>query len=316
MTENEIAKLFNCKTIYDIHNPEHNIILESGPATIANTISLEHLDKNQKDDNAISIHQIDDDYRLVTIGNFSDFHIYLIVTHTRFRIKENSVKFLGNGIFSAEIIFNENNNEIIKNIEFYSPFPTSMPIKEVKECKFGRDYNAFELSFDDREMVNQKICCDLTFITKYSIELDYKFPIKIEYIGMSEKNGRTAQQRLGKGHNKLQNILGLQNAKDSYEETSLILYRPGKFLNKSKIFKFEHIVKTLEASLISYFQTKKYNDHQLDFPKKKIGLTNILKKQKIRNILIELQSPDNTLLYSDNIEIAKNRHVFRIRMEK
>ncbi|EWH09820.1 hypothetical protein DS2_11063 [Catenovulum agarivorans DS-2] len=92
-------------------------------------------------------------------------------------------------------------------------------------------------------------------------------PLLIQYIGMAAKNGRTAQDRLGEGHDKLQTILAELVDRDSFRSASVILYKPGEL--DCDAITFEQVVKTLEASLIQHFKPSPLNKEHLNFPKNK-----------------------------------------------
>ncbi|MBA6362326.1 hypothetical protein H4J42_01115, partial [Colwellia sp. BRX8-8] len=141
---------------------------------------------------------------------------------------------------------------------------------------------------------------------------DYSIPLCIEYIGMAAKNGRTAQDRLGEGHDKLQTILAKLNARDQFKSASIILYKPGEL--ESEGITFEQVVETLEASIIQHFKPKPLNVEHLNFPNNKTKLTSILKKIGANEIGVKLESPENTLLYSKHKPDKLEEHFIHIKV--
>ncbi|MCP1340555.1 hypothetical protein NJR55_13295 [Idiomarina sp. M1R2S28] len=269
------------------------LTLESGPASIIQAKNIGLLDLAPTEDDQLYVHQESEDHRLFFYGNFKGFHTYALVTHTKFKINKDSVRLLDESSFEAELIFeDEEGDEKSQLTRFGSPMA---PLSNVSACKYGRDYDCFEFSFSNGA-ANQKFPCDLVFVTHYAKDLKYSIPLCIEYIGMAAKNGRTAQDRLGEGHDKLQTILAKLNARDQFKSASIILYKPGE-LDCNEIT-FEQVVNILEASLIQHFKPTPLNVEHLNFPNNRTKLISILKNIGAVLINVKLESPKGTSLYS------------------
>ncbi|WP_105188980.1 hypothetical protein [Pseudoalteromonas sp. T1lg48] len=269
------------------------LVLLSGPASIVQAKNIGLLDLAPTKEDELYVHQESHDHRLFFHGDFSGFHAYALVTHTKFKVNKDSVRLLDEISFEAELIFeNELGEERSQLTKFDSPL---LPLSDVAACKYGRDYDSFEFSFANGA-ANQKFPCDLVFVTNYAKNLEYSIPLCIEYIGMAAKNGRTAQDRLGEGHEKLQTILAKLNARDQFKSASIILYKPGE-LDCDEIT-FEQVVETLEASLIQHFKPTPLNVEHLNFPNNKTKLTSTLKHIGANEIVVKLESPEGTCLYS------------------
>jgi hypothetical protein len=124
---------------------------------------------------------------------------------------------------------------------------------------------------------------------------------------MAAASGRTAQKRLGDGHEKLQDLLARLHAKDSELAVSLLLYRPGKLDDSN--WTFEETVEIFEACLIQYFRPPLNVEH-LDFPRNKTKLTDKLRSLGISEIEIELEAPKETAVHSRHALTPKAKHSF------
>lgn len=279
----------------------------TGPGTIIQPCNIGLLDLAPTKNDELYIHQSNDDNRLFFYGDFSGFHSYLIVTHTKFRVIPESVKRTGYDCFQARIYFeDEDGNSVAQVVNFTSPL---FPIRSVVACKYGRDFDSFELGLYDGQ-VSQKFACNLLFISSYAADLEAPIPVKVEYIGMAAKNGRTAQERLGEGHYKLQTVLGELDDRDLFRGVSIILYKPGEL--DCKEIEFPKVVETLEASLIQHFKPRPLNVEQLDFPNNRTKLTSMLKRVGANKIISHIESPSNTSLYSDHMPQPQQEHIIRL----
>jgi len=282
-----------------------SICLTSGSPTLIAPRYINILDNGPTNDNEINIHQLED-HQVFLQGDFTGFHTYLIVTHTKFSITRDSLKKISTNEFSAEINYEIDDSEVItKIVTFYTPL--NLPFEYVNARKFGREYNSFEFKFIGTKEP-QSFTCDLSFMIHCSKSSNFLIPLEIKYIGMAAKNGRTAQERLGKGHEKLQTVLAELNSKDQFKSASLVLYKPGKL--NSKDITFEETVETLEASLIQYFKPKPLNKEHLNFPNNKTKLTMKLKYFGINQVLTVIESPKKTRLSSKYLESEQCTHTF------
>ena len=270
------------------------LVLLSGPGTVVQPSNIGLIDLAPTKDEELYVHQKNEDHRIFFHGNFKGFHTYLIVTHTKFRIIEGSVIQTDHDKFRAKIYYeHKDGTPLTKIVDFNSPL---LPIRSVSACKYGRDYDSFELELYNG-YASQKFICDFTFMASYALNLDFLIPLKVEYIGMAAENGRTAQERLGEGHEKLQTVLADLNARDKFKSASIVLYKPGELENCREI-SFPDVVKTLEASLISHFKPIPLNKEQLNFPNNKTTLTSKLKYIGAHQILTHIENPRQACLYS------------------
>jgi len=285
------------------------LCLLSGPASIIQVRNIGFLDLAPKRENEFYVHQLDHEHRLLFHGDFTRFHTYALVTHTKFKINKDSVTIINPYFFQAELISESTEGgELTELITFRSPI---FPITDVAACKYGRDYDCFELTLFGQE-VTQKFPCDLVFVTQYAEELSSPIPLCIEYIGMAARNGRTAQERLGEGHEKLQVLLAQLSDRDLFRNVSIILYKPGEL--ECDGITFEQVVETLEASLIQHYQPKPLNVEHLNFPQNKTKLTSTLKKIGANELIIGVESPEMTALYSRFRPEPKAQEMFCLRV--
>lgn len=272
-------------------------------STQLNEFNEIHVNKNEK---------------LITTGDFNNFHIYMIITHSKFSILPNSIIIDTNG-FSATIELLDIKKQIEINFNFPKEFlildwdkpveitPTSYTQNEILD--------GFIFQQNNKEI---KLVFDLHFITHYSTNfLDFKIPLTIKYIGIAEKENkehkkRTALERLGKGHEKLQVILAkLQKTPNLNCSICLLRFKEDEL---NPILNFSNTIKTIEASLISFFRTDEYNDHRLYFPnksnlKRTKSLEYIIHSKKILHIITFLAPPKNCSFFSEytiNNNISKN----------
>ncbi|EKO3819885.1 hypothetical protein NTH40_001403 [Vibrio harveyi] len=269
------------------------LCLLSGPASIVQARNIGLLDLAPKTEGELYVHQLDHEHRLFFHGDFSGFHAYALVTHTKFKVIKDSVALVNQFCFKAKLIYeNINGEELSEIVTFRSPI---FPISAVTACKYGREYDCFEFSFAGQK-VKEKFPCDLVFVTQYAEDLSLPIPLCIEYIGMAAKNGRTALDRLGEGHEKLQALLAQLSDRDLFRNVSIILYKPGE-LDCDGIT-FEQVVETFEASLIQHYKPKPLNIEHLNFPQNRTKLTSTLKDIGANELLVVVESPELTTIYS------------------
>ncbi|EOX3951414.1 hypothetical protein ACNUCD_004652 [Vibrio alginolyticus] len=281
--------------------------LDTGPASIVQSNNIDLLGFGAHEEDALVVHERKDEPRLFLHGDFSGFHMYAIVTHTKFKVNSSSVRLIDSKYFQAEVLFENEAGECLSRIITFSSPIYPAPLFSVSACKYGRDYDSFELGFLGGAK-NQKFPCDIVFITRYSTDFNYDVPLKVKYIGMSAKNGRTAEQRLGEGHSKLQKIVTKLHSRDLFRSVSIVLYKPGK-LDDNRI-EFPDVVETLEASLIQYFKPTPYNIEHINFATNETKLTSKLKNLGARLVSIRFESPKSTVLYSDFSKEYKQSHQF------
>lgn len=276
--------------------------------TLISSININELDKMKSGNNdEWNYLQIADNENLYFRGSFNDFHIYIIVTHSKFSIIPDSIEKLENGFNAAILLLDEN-----KKIHVNFRIPIDLKDKnwsdiQIKASSFGNNQIYDGFSFSDKSL-GFNVFCDLNFIAEYSTNMNEKIRLEIQYIGIAEKehkfkiSRREVADRLGtNGHSKLQQILAnLQRQPNKM--CSICLYK-FKEDDLSKVIDFSTSIKAMEASLISYFQTDKYNVQRLKFPRKENlktpnSLENILISKNIQNILTFVVPPAYCSIYS------------------
>jgi hypothetical protein len=242
-------------------------------------------------------------------GDLTGFHAYVIATHTRFTVVQGSVAATSHQSFRAQISMELTPLVPTEHIvNFRSPL---LPLTHVSAAKRGRNFDGFELCLrGDRY---EKFTCDLSFMIGYRLPKQLPpIPLNIEYIGIAATSERTAQKRLGEGHEKLQELLARLLAEDGTRTASLVLYRPGKLDDPN--WTFEETVEIFEACLIQHFQPKPLNVEHLNFPKNKTNLTDKLRLLGISEIVIELESPKETTLHSRHVQASAAIHRFVVQV--
>lgn len=255
--------------------------------------------------------KIDDREKIVTSGEFINFHLYTIVTHTKFAINPNSININKEvGKFSAEINFLD--EKISLNLTFKIPefvdYDKKQPIT-ITARSFNQNeiFDGFCFEQNNRSVI---FSCDLFYIVNFATNLTEKIPLKVEYIGIADKFNEDSQQRrnapirLGKnGHTHLQTVLAkLQRMPKRICTICLYKFNETDF---DKIMSFSDTIKSIEATMISYFQPE-YNIQRRKFPNKnnlknKTSLESILQQVGIRNLITFLAVPKHCSMFSEEI---------------
>jgi hypothetical protein len=273
--------------------------LESGPATLIPPFYIDKIKDAPTSLDGLMVCHDGDDHRIFFEGDFSGFHLYLIVTHPRLEIVPGTVKLIERNLIEATIAYNDSSSVVNQTIRFESPL---IPILDVKECRYGRNWEAFELCGPSGHQ--EKLVLDLSFYSFYSLN-GKNLPLQIEYIGIAAKNGRQAHDRLGEGHQKLDKVLADLVRRDVSRAAALVLYKTGDLRHPE--ISFPEIVETLEASLIQHFKPPMNTEH-IDFPHKKTILTSKLKYFKMDKISAQIQSPKSTVLDSKYLACPRMCH--------
>ncbi|MHC9037472.1 hypothetical protein ACYTTR_17290, partial [Cobetia marina] len=79
------------------------LCLLSGPGTIVPPRRIDQLDLAPSKDDDLYVRQLSEDHKLLFHGDFTGFHTYLIVTHTKFKVIPESVRQTGFDKFEAKI---------------------------------------------------------------------------------------------------------------------------------------------------------------------------------------------------------------------
>ncbi|HHF0815595.1 TPA: hypothetical protein ACPIDV_004650 [Pseudomonas aeruginosa] len=281
------------------------LVMTSGPATVVQVNNINVLDSKESTPlgEGVKVYQADD-REVVLEGDFSGFHFYMIVTHTRFEILQNSVGVTTPESFRAEISMELEPGVHTSHIQnFHSLL---VPLKYVSAARMGRQFDGFELALprDTRRLLK----CDLPLMSSRRLIKHPLIPLNIEYIGIAATGERTAQKRLGEGHEKLQELLARLHAHDSPRAVSLLLYRPGKLDDIN--WTFEETVEIFEACQIQKFKPTPLNSEHLNFPRNKTQLTDKLRSLGVSEIEIELQAPDGTAIHSIYAPTLAAKHQF------
>lgn len=268
--------------------------------------------------------KIDDREKIVTSGEFSSFHLYTIVTHTKFGINPNSINLNGEvGEFSAEINFLDEN--ISLNLTFKIPefvdYDKKQPIT-ITARSFNQNeiFDGFCFEQNNRSVI---LSCDLFYIVNFATNLTEEIPLKVEYIGIADKFNEDSQQRrnapnrLGKdGHAHLQTVLAkLQRTPNRICTICLYKFNETDF---DKIMSFSDTIKSIEATMISYFQPK-YNTHRLKFPNKnnlknKTSLESIIQQVGIRNLITFLAVPKHCSMFSEEVSSGNINDAIKLKI--
>lgn len=255
--------------------------------------------------------KIDEQEKIVTSGEFINLHLYTIVTHTKFGITPDSINLNGKtGEFSAEIKFLDENVSL--NLTFKIPefvdYDKKQPIT-ITARSFNQNeiFDGFCFEQNNKSVI---LSCDLFYIVNFATNLTEKIPLKVEYIGIADKfnedsqKRRNATSRLGEdGHAHLQTVLAkLQRTPSRICTICLYKFNENDF---NKIMSFPDTIKSIEATMISYFQPK-YNIQRLKFPNKnnlknKTSLESIIQQVGIRNLITFLAVPKHCSMFSEKI---------------
>ncbi len=267
--------------------------LETGPACIIPPRHVDFIKHASTDDNVV-VCQVDNEHSAgqhlsYFVGDFSGFHLYVIVTHTKISIRPESIRQHSVRQFEAALEYrSESGSKETRLTQFQAPV---LGVVSVSATAYGEDLNAFSFHIGDGS--EEKYPCDLSFLSNYS---DFPVSLRAEYIGMSAKNGRTADKRIAGGHEKLQIVLAGLQSYNEFRTASLLFYKPG--ILKGATLKFDEVVETLEASLIQHFQTRPLNLEHLNFPLNKIDLIKKLRRSNVLRLSVKIDAPAGCAIYS------------------
>lgn len=282
------------------------LFFTSGPGTIVDPNHIEYMGKVDGVIENFQEIKISEDHRLFLQGEFGKFRIYYLVTHTRFEVIPESVKKVSPSHFFSRVKIQTNKEEIRDfGVLFRAPI---VPFFDVRACSYGMFPDSFEFLLADSH--TEKFPCDLSFY-QYCMEDGPAIPLKVEYIGIAKSEKREAQDRLGKGHEKLQKMLAEQNKRQSRLTTSIVLYRPSEL--HPPVLPFSDVIETIEASMIQYFKPRPRNSERINFPHDSPALVNKLKSIDAKYIVTEVSSPAKTKLFSDEVEV-KDYHKINIKV--
>ncbi|QPR32252.1 hypothetical protein I6G96_14715 [Delftia acidovorans] len=247
---------------------------------------------------------INEDHRLFLQGEFGGFRIYYLVTHSRAEVVPQSVRQISSHHFVSSVRFELTPGSITEHeIFFRTPI---FPFADVRATRYGLFPDSFE--FRGGCPSTESFPCSLSFLLHYA-ENCPSVPLRIEYIGIAKSAKREAQDRLGKGHEKLQKLLAEQNRRPSRQTTSIVLYRPSPL--DPPILSFADVIETIEATMIQHFKPQPFNVERLNFPKDSPALSSKIKGIGARKIITEVSSPKGAKLFSNSVSQAET-HVIRV----
>ena len=293
------------------------------PATI-----ISHAKKIKKDEeiNIISDREGNQTY---FVGDFKNFHLYILVSCTKFKVLSDSIKIPNRRekFFTATVrYFDVIRNEYTDStFTFESPLTRQLTNKltgEIMDClcdikihpayfsdnehnNINTEADGFSFEYyENNQKIIKKISLDLPFFG-YCINPNSLLPLFVEYIGIAENFGeRDAIERLSNGHEHLNNINARLSKKYPNKECYACFYRLEE--DFSKICDFTTTVKTLEATLIQHFKPLE-NGQMLNFPKNRnIDLIQKIRNASIEKILVELHPPKNCIFISNAISYPNN----------
>lgn len=270
----------------------------TGPATVVDPSHINHINLPPGILKEVKTIKIDENNLLHLEGEFGNFKIYFLVTHTRAEIIPHSVTRIHENYFKATLKLELTNNKLSEHdVTFKCPL---LPYTSVISFAPGILHDSF--AFINHRGGKDIFQCDLTFMQNYAMDCP-TIPLKIEYIGVAKAPSREAHERLGEGHEKLQKMLADQNKKQSRKTTSIILFRPSDLGDKD--FIFSDVIETIEGTLIKYFKPTPLNIKGLNFPHDAPKLKGKIKGINVFKLITLLESPKGTSFYSDIIKENK-----------
>ncbi|QNK03485.1 hypothetical protein [Dyella telluris] len=282
-----------------------DLCLQSGPATIVPAAKIRLLKSAPRTSEGLSVVKVTEDERVLLFGDFSGFHLYVIVTHTKFRVDPSSVRAMKGDRFSATVYCEPMNHgreaarhSRVLQLWFKSPV---LHAEHVEACAYGNEPNGF--AFHVPGCGVQKYFCDMAFVTGYSTR-PVTIPANIEYIGMSARGGSEVHSRFQGGHDKLESVLSELVQRQSFCDVSILVYKPGEL---EANLAFHTVVEILEAGLIGHFKPKHNTEHR-NFPSSAHKLTGAARSLGANGLKLQLEAPKNVVLYSDGQPLPRNIH--------
>ena len=279
-----------------------DLCLESGPATIVPAARIRLLKSAPRTADGMGVIEITDDERALLYGDFSGFHLYAIVTHTKFRVDPSSVRLMKGNRFAAGIYFESMDNgrapacqSRTLTLWFNSPV---LNAEHVEACSYGAEPNGFAFHVPGHGV--QKFLCDLALVTGFSTR-PVTIAAKIEYIGKSVRGGWEVHNRFQGGHNKLDTVLAELVQRQSFRDVSIFVYKPGELAAN---LAFQIVVEAFEAGLIGYFKPK-HNEEHRNFPASAHQLTAAIRSIGASGLKVQLEPPRNVALYSEGQPIPE-----------
>lgn len=270
----------------------------SGPATVVDPYHIKEIGKHRGHISDPKAVRTSPDHRIFLQGQFGDFRIYFLVLHSRPEVVPASVRRISENHFLASIRLEQAGKTFTEHeVAFRAPL---VAYHQVRATSYGLFPDAFE--FSGSGPGTESFICDLTFLT-HQAENAPQIPIKVRYIGIAKAEGREAEDRLGEGHEKLQDMLAELNRRPSRQAVSVVLYRPSEL--SPPILPFPDVIETIEATMIQYFKPRPYNVERIDFPKDSPALCRKLLQIGSKTVYLKIEAPRGTALWSDLVAPAQ-----------
>jgi len=268
---------------------------ESGLPTIADPSHIKEIGKHNGVIDGVKMIELGDNHRLFLEGEFGGYRLYCIVTHARPEIIPDSVRWVGEKHFAASLRLELKPGEVTTHdVVFKTPIEDHR-LLEVNTYGLFPDAFAFRKA---SSTVTESYICDASFLTNCAQNAPL-LPLHVRYIGIAKAANREAHNRLGEGHEKLQDLLAEQNRRPSRQAVSIVLYRPTNF--DPPILLFPDVLETIEAMMIQYFKPSPRNVRCIDFPHDSPELLSKIRSTGAKFLMNKLQSPKGTQLYSDRV---------------
>ena len=224
-----------------------------------------------------------------------------MVTHTRVEVIPESVRRLSATHFASSVRVELSLGSITQHdITFRAP----VSCIDVKAARYGLFFDSFQ--FRDSGPRAESFPCNLSFLLHHAENCPL-IPLRVNYIGIAKAEKREAQDRLGKGHDKLQKLLAEQSSRQSMQTTSIVLYRPTPL--DPPVLQFPDVIETIEATMIQFFKPTPLNVERLNFPRDSPTLVAKLKGIGVSAIFTEVDAPKGAELFSDSISGANQHNI-------
>lgn len=240
-------------------------------------------------------------------GDFSGFHIYLIVTTYKKEIVPESLRYYDplNGMFSVtlSVMDDDGNRKLIPLEKCQAPifqntaegavFPQKITVEKFSvgtpdglKFHFAKGAPKFRFSNNLTPHVSE--------LARFSN--DGYFDLQVEYVGkaVGDDGSREVSDRFEDGHSTETKILRELNHKRTNRDGYAILYKPGRLIDVdgtlSSSISYSHIVDVMERAITSYFQPEK-NKTNKKFPDDRSDGALRLRKAGVDYLFIEIESP-------------------------
>ncbi|WP_235086189.1 hypothetical protein [Chromobacterium sp. Beijing] len=303
------------------------LFLETGPATLVPLVHIPLLKEAPRKEGEYKVVEDSLGDLCHFYGDFSGYHIYLIVSTFKKRIIPDSIIYYDkdNGKYSVsiEVTLNDGKTKILNLMNCQAPLcekshiGVQYPVQITLEHFSPGTPDALKFHFASSSAKFKFSNNLIPFIHENERESGMDlFQLKIEYIGKAiGKDGtREVSDRLGNGHSTEARILNEFLHKKTNLDAYAVLFKPGQLTddlnNSSSLLSYTQIIDILEKSLISLFLPEK-NVQSRNFPKDGSESHLLLLRNKFSEIYITAESPaDYGYLYSDYVQPEEKHRFF------